>query len=325
MINEKIAEMFYEMADIYEIQEVQWKPRAYRMAARSIEGLTFDLQYLYKKGGIKALEEIPGIGVNLANKIIEYIKTGHIKEYEKLTKGIPSGLKKIMDIPGMGPKRSYILFKKLKIKSVADLKKAIAEHKIRRLKGFGEISEENIEKSLGLKKAHKNRWPLKFALSSANKIVNELKKLRAVERIIVAGSLRRKEETIGDIDILVISKKPVVVMDRFTTLPYVKRVIAKGPTKSEVVLKNGMQADVRVVESKSFGAALQYFTGNKQHNIALRRIAKKKGYKLSEYGLFKDSKIIAGSTEEEIYNKLGLRYIKPEERKNQGEIERAKF
>lgn len=323
-INEELAKIFNEMADILEIKEVAWKPRAYRTAARSIIGMNVDIKTIYQKGGLKLLHErVPGVGEHMAKKIEQYIKTGHIKEYEKLKKSIPEGLNAIMNVPGMGPKKAYMLYKKLNIKTLEDLKKAVEQHKIQKLKGFGETSEAKIQESLGTTKAHKERKPYKIVYPVAKKIVDELKKLKEVDQISLGGSLRRKEETIGDIDILATSKKPEAVMNRFITLPMVKKVILKGPKKSEIILKNGMQADLRVFDKKSFGAAMQYFTGNKLHNIELRKIAIKKGYKLNEYGLFKGNKMIAGETEESIYNALGLRYIPPEKRKNQGEIEEA--
>ena len=322
--NDEIADIFNSMADILEIQNVQWKPRAYRSAARQIRDTHTDLKILYKKGGIKALEEIPGVGEHMARKIEQYIKKGKIQEYEKLKRSIPQGLNAIMNVPGMGPKKAYVLYKKLNIKSLKDLKKAVEGHKVREIFGFGETSENKILDALGMTKAHKDRHPYKIVYPIANKIVEELKKLKETERVEAVGSLRRKEFTIGDIDILAISKNPGKVMEAFVKLPVVKKIIAKGPKKSVVILKNNMQADLRVFDKKSFGAAMQYFTGNKMHNIELRKIAIKKGYMLNEYGLFdrKTKKFIAGETEEEIYGKLGLKYIPPEKRKNEGEFER---
>lgn len=325
-INDEIADIFNSMADILEIQNVQWKPRAYRSAARQIKDARTDLRILYKKGGLKTLEEIPGVGEHMALKIEQYIKTGKIQLYEKLKKSIPAGLNAIMNVPGMGPKKAYVLYKKLNIKSLQDLKKAVEQHRVRKIFGFGETSENKILEALGMTKAHKDRLPYSSVYQIAKKIVDELKKYKEVQRVEMVGSLRRKENTIGDIDILAISKNPTKVMEAFVKLPFVKKVIAKGSKKSVVILKNGMQADLRVFDKKSFGAAMQYFTGNKMHNIELRRIAIKKGYMLNEYGLFdrKTKKLIAGETEEEIYNKLGLKYIPPEKRRNEGEIEAFK-
>jgi DNA polymerase (family 10) len=321
MINQEIAEIFEAMADILEIKKVPWKPIAYRAAARTIKFMPKDVKDIYKEGGIKALEDIPGVGERLAEKIVEYIKTKKVKEYERLKKTIPAGLSALMNIPGLGPKKAYVLYKKLKIKSISDLKKALEEHKVRKIFGFGEKSEEKIEESVEETKAHKQRFPLNKVFPVASKIIFELKKLKEVEKIEAVGSLRRKELTIGDIDILTVSKNPGKVMNAFTSLPLVKKIVSKGQKKSQVILKNGMQADLRVFDKKSFGAAMQYFTGNKEHNVALRRIAIKKGYKLNEYGLYEGNKLIAGETEKDVYNALGLKWIPPEKRKNEGEIE----
>ena len=321
MNNLELTRIFYEIADILEMKEVEWKPRAYRKAAQAIENLSEDVSEIYKKSGIKGLEEIPGVGERIAEKIEEFLKTKHIKEYEKLKKSLPKHLTELMEIQGLGAKRANILYKKLKIKSISELKKATKQHKISKLPSFKLKTEENILKGIELFKKSSQRTLLGISLPIANNIVNELKKSKYINKISIAGSLRRKAETIGDIDILATSSQPKKVMDLFTSLPDVKRVLAKGSTKSMVVLKNNMRADIRVIENKSFGAALQYFTGNKEHNIKLREIAIKKGLKLNEYGIFKKEKYISGKTEEEVYKTLGLKYMDPELRENTGEIE----
>lgn len=323
MKNIEIAELFYEMADLHEILGIEWKPRAYRNAARGLEAAD-DVEKIYEKKGKKGLKEIPGVGESLAEKIIEYLKTGRIREYEELQKKFPQGVLEMMEIMGMGPKKAMRLYKKLKIKTIRELEKAAKAGKIRKLEGFGKKSEEDILKGIQTYKKGQERMLLGKALPVAQEIINRLKKLKEVKQIEPAGSLRRMKETIGDIDILVTSTSPKKVMDAFTTMPNVERVYAKGPTKSSVLLKEGINADCRVLEPKSFGAALQYFTGNKDHNIALRKIAIKKGYKLNEYGLFKGKKQVAGRTEEEIYKKLGMKWMPPEIRGDQGEIEAAK-
>ena len=323
MKNLEIARIFYEMADILEMQGVEWKPRAYRRAAKAIESLTEDIEVLWHRGGLKTLEEIPGVGERLAKKIEEFLKTGKIKEYEQLKRMVPFQLHEIMSIPGMGPKKAKRLYKELGVKTIKDLEKAVKEHKIAALPGFGEKSEKDILRGIQLYKASKGRMLLGRAWFIANEIIEKLSVLKEVKKISPAGSLRRMKETIGDIDILVISTNPMKVMNFFTSMPDVKEILAKGPTKSTVILRSGIQADVRVLKPESWGSALQYFTGSKEHNIALRRIAIKKGYKLNEYGLFKGKKQIAGKTEEEIYRKLGLQWIPPELRENRGEIEAA--
>ncbi|MFH1638509.1 MAG: DNA polymerase/3'-5' exonuclease PolX [Candidatus Woesearchaeota archaeon] len=320
MKNQEIARIFYEIADILELKGVQWKPQAYRKAARSLENLGKDIEQVYKKQGLKGVEEIPGIGENLALKIEEYIKTGKIKSYQKYRKSIPKGISDLMKIPGLGPKRAKKLYKELNIRSIKDLEAAAKKHRIINLSTFKEKSEQNIEKGIELMKKRK-RMLLGTTLPIAEDIVKKLKTLREVKEISIAGSLRRMNSTIGDIDILITSSNPIKVMDFFTSLPKVTRILAKGPTKSSALL-GSMQVDLRIVEEKSYGSALQYFTGNKDHNIRLREIARKKGLKLSEYGLFKQ-KQIAGRREKDVYKKLGMQYIEPELRENTGEIAAA--
>ena len=225
---------------------------------------------------------------------------------EELKKTIPKHLTELMEVPGLGAKRAKKLYERLHIKSIKELEKAAKQHKISRLETFKEKSEENILKGIELIKRGKGRTLLGIALPMARNIIAELKTLKKIKRINVAGSLRRMEETIGDIDLLVISSDPKKVMDRFTNLKDVDRILARGETKSTVILKNSMQCDVRVLDEKNYGAALQYFTGNKGHNIRLRELAIKKGYKLNEYGLFKKDKYICGRTEGEIYKNLGI-------------------
>jgi len=323
MKNFEVVKILSEIAIFLEMDEVQFKPRAYEKAARSIEALEEDVEEIYKKGGIKALMEIPGVGRNIAGKIEELITTGKLKYYEELKKKVPVDLENLSRIEGLGPKKIKILWQKLKIKNIDDLEKAALAHKISKLPGFKERTEQNIIKGIEFAKKSKGRYVLGFALPLVRDIENRLRNLPEVKKVLVAGSVRRMKETIGDADFLVISDKPKKVMDFFVSMPEVIDVIGKGETKSSVKLKTGMDADVRVLQEECFGAALQYFTGNKDHNIALRRIAQEKGWKLSEYGLFQGSKQIAGKTEEEVYEKLGLRWIPPELRENTGEIEAA--
>ncbi len=322
MKNPELARIFYEIADILEMQNVQWKPQAYRKAARAIEALSEDVEAIYRRGGIKALEDIRGVGEGLGKKIIEFIETGKVNAYEKLQKQIPKGIDELMQVMGIGPKKVTFLYKKLGIKSVKALENAVKKHRLKNLSGFGEKTEENILKSLQLYKAGGERQLLGLTLPLAEEIVSRLKRLKEVNNVNYAGSLRRMNETVRDIDILATSSRPEKVIDAFTRLPEVQRVISKGTTRSTVILKAGIQADLRVVDDKSYGAAMQYFTGSKDHNIKLRQIAIKKGYKLSEYGLFKRTgQFVTGKTEEEIYKKLNLPYIEPELRENRGEIE----
>ena len=320
MKNQEIAKVLYKIADILEIQGVEWKPRAYRRAAQSIEILEEAIEDVYKEG---KLEDIPGVGKNIAKKIEEILKTGHLKYLSKLNKKVPSILQKLMNTKGIGPKTVKLLQGKLKIKTINDLKKAIKQHKIRNIKGFGIKTEQSILDNIKELVNKKRRFPLKFVLPIALKIRNKLKRLKYVQKVDVAGSVRRKKETVHDIDILVATKEPKKVIDFFVKLKDVKDRLAKGTKKASVKLNNGLQVDLRVVDLKNYGSALQYSTGSKLHSIKLRKIAIKKGLKLSEYGVFRGKKQIAGKTEKEVYNKLGLKYIRPELREDKGEIEAA--
>jgi DNA polymerase (family 10) len=323
MKNEGIARIFYEMADILEMQGVEWKPRVYRKAAKAIESLSEDVEVIYRKNSIAGLEEIPGVGERLAKKIIEYIETGKVREHERLKKAVPKHINRLMDIPGMGPKKAKKLYEKLKISTVAQLEKAAKQHRIAKLAGMGEKSEQDILRGIGIFKGGQKRKLLGQVLPVAEELKEYLSKSAMIRKVDIAGSLRRMKETIGDIDILAVSARPENAMNYFVKFPDIKEVIAKGRTKATVILKDGVQADLRVIEPKSYGAALQYFTGSKEHSVALRSAAKRKGLKISEYGVFKGKNMIAGKTEQEVYAAAGLRYIEPELRENRGEIEAA--
>ncbi len=320
-INLEIAEIFNDMGNILEIEDVPWKPRAYRTAAGSLQTLGRDVRDIYHQGGLKGLEDIPGIGEGLGKKIVEFIETGKIREYEKLKKSLPPGVGALMKVPGLGPYRAENLYHH-GIHSPAELKAAIRGHQLVGIPGFGPQSEEKIAESLGLTKPHQDRHPREEVLPWANKILLALRRLPVMKRAELVGSLRRKEKTVGDIDLLAVSDHPQEVMEAFTALPFVEKVILHGPKKSEVVLNNGIQVDLRVFAEENFGAAMIYFTGNKQHNIELRKIAIRKGWKLNEYGLFdKAGTPLEGETEEGVYRKLGFAFIPPEKRRNQGELE----
>jgi len=323
MINRDIAKIFYQIAQYLEMKDVPFKPQAYEKAAIILEDLKEDVKELYQKGGKEALLDIPGIGKSMAEKIEEYIKTGKIKEYEELRKEIPVNLEELMAVEGLGPKRIKILYEKLKIKDLDSLELAAKSHKIAPLFGFGEKTEKNILEAIQFLRRSKGRFLLGDILPQVREIYQKLKSLKEVERIDIVGSLRRMKETIGDVDFLVISEKPEKIMDFFVSLPGVVKIWGKGKTKSSVRMKDGFDMDLRVLPKISYGAALQYFTGSKEHNISLRKIAIEKGFKLNEYGLFKGKKMIASSDEKEIYEKLGLEYIPPEMREDQGEIELA--
>ena len=322
MINQELSQIFSQMADFLEMGEVDFRSRAYHKAARFLESLEKDIEDIYKEGGIKMLEDLPSIGESLAKKIEEFIKTGRIKSYQKFKKQCPVDLESLKKVEGLASKKIKVLYKKLGVRNLKDLENAAKQGKIRSIEGFGEKSEKNILESINFAQTSQGRILLGLALPLAQEITTRLKKLPQVGRVSSAGSLRRMKETIGDIDILITSSKPKPVMDFFVKMSEVARVWAKGPTKSSIHLKAGIDCDLRVVKKESFGSALQYFTGSKDHNITSRRLAKKKGLKLNEYGVFtKKGKRIAGKTEKEVYKAIGLSYIEPEIRTNTGEIE----
>jgi DNA polymerase (family 10) len=321
MKNFQLAKIFSEMAFLLEMEDIQFKPKAYQKATQTIAVLTTDIEKIYQENN---LEQIPGVGEGIAKKIEEFIKTGKIKEYEKLKKQCPVDLENLTAIEGLGPKMIKILYKKLKIKNLNELEKKARAGKIRNLDGFGKKTEQNILKGIKFVRKSKGRFLLGFILPIIKEIENKLSKLKEVEKISLAGSVRRQKETIGDADILIASTEPKKVMDYFVKMPGVIKIWGKGKTKSSVRLNENFDIDLRVVEKKSFGSALQYFTGSKEHNILLRRIAIEKKYKLNEYGLFQGKKCIASKTEKDIYKKLGLDYIEPELREANGEIEAAK-
>ncbi len=323
MVNQEIADIFHQISLFLEMDGVPFKPQAYRNAALAIESISEDLREIYKKGGLEALNDIPGVGESIALKIEEYLKTGKIKYFEDLKKKIPVNIEELVAVEGIGPKAVKALWRHLKIKNLKDLENAAKKGLIRKLPNFGEKTEKNILQGIAFLKKTSGRFLLGDILPKVEEIESLLRNLKEVEKISVAGSVRRKKETIGDIDFLVVSKKSSKVMDYFCNLPGVIKIWGEGPTRSSVRFKDGFDADIRVVSKKSYGSALQYFTGSKEHNIAIRRLAIEKGLKLNEYGVFKGRKMIACQDEEEIYKILNLAYIKPEMRENRGEIEAA--
>ncbi len=321
--NKSVAETLREIGEHLAMKNVPFKPRAYEKAAGVIEGLEEEVADIYKAGGRKALEAIPGVGVSIAEKIEEFMKTGKVKYLEGLERKTPVDLAGLSRIEGLGPKSIKTLYQKLDIRTVAELEAAATAGKIAKLEGFGAKKEENILKGIGFAKSSGGRFVLGFVMAEIHEVERRLAGLRGMEQVTVAGSVRRHKETIGDADILVISQEPKPIMDFFVAMPEVVNVIAKGVTKSSVKLKSGMNVDLRVVPRESYGAALNYFTGSKDHNVALRRMAMAKGWKLNEYGLFRGARMIAGKTEEDLYKIFGMDYIEPELRENTGEIEAA--
>ena len=318
--NEEICKILRELSIFYEIKDIEFKSRAIDKALHNIEALDKNLKDIYLEKGIDGLKEIPGIGQGIAERIEEILKTGTLLEYEKYKKEIPIDIENLIKIEGVGPKTIAALWQRLKIKNVDELEKAAKEHKICKLERFGEKSEQKILKGIEFYKSSGQRFLLGFIEPTVLEIKEYLQGFKEVKKIEIAGSFRRRKETIGDVDILVVSNEPEKVVEKFLKMKNIAYVYAKGDTKCSIKLENGLDVDLRIVEEKSFGAALMYFTGSKEHNIELRQIAIKKGYKLNEYGLFKDEKFIAGKTEEEVYAKLGLEWIPPELREAKGEI-----
>ena len=323
MRNFEVAKVLREIGIFLDMDGVQFKPRAYEKAAKSIEALEEEVEVVYRRGGVKALMEIPGVGQNIAEKIEELIRTGKLQYYDDLKKQVPVDLESLYGIQGLGPKKIKILWQRLGVRNIDDLEKAVRDKKLRGVEGFQEKTEQNILKGIAFARQGRGRYILGLTLPLIRDIEERLRSRQEVKNVVVAGSVRRMKETIGDADFLVASDQPASTMDYFVSMPEVVDVIGKGETKSSVRLKTGMEVDVRVLPEDSFGAGLQYFTGSKDHNVALRRIAQRKGWKLSEYGLFRGSKRIAGRTEEEVYEKLGIQWVPPELRENSGEVEAA--
>ena len=321
MSNEELADRLYDIADMLEIEGVQWEPRAYRTAAMTISSLSTDVSEVYRQG---KLTELEGVGKSIAGSIEEYIKTGEIEKWKKLKKKYDIDFSTFRKMRGLGPKRLYVLYKKLGIKNVEDLKNALDKNKIRDLEGFGEKSEEEIKKNLNfLLKSNTGRKLLGSVIEYAYNLRDELMKSGFFEKVEIAGSTRRMKETVGDLDILCVSTNPSKGMDFARNMKEVKNVIVSGETKTSVDLDIGLSCDIRIVKKESFGSAMQYFTGNKDHNVKLRKIAISKGLKLNEYGLFKGKTAIAGASEEGVYKALGLDWMPPELRENMGELESA--
>ncbi len=323
MDNQGVSAVFYEIADLLDLQGVAFKPAAYRRAARNIESMEDDINKLASEGKVI---DIPGVGEAMAKKIEEMLKTGKLRYLDELRAQLPEGLLDVLRVPDVGPKTAMVLYKELGITSLQQLKEAAQEKRLRNLKGFGEKTEERILQGIDSLEAKGKRTLLGEALPVGEEFVEYLKASQKLDKISIAGSLRRGRETIGDIDILVGDDEPASIMDSFVSYPKVAEVLMKGPTKSTVRLKNGLQVDIRAVETKSYGAALCYLTGSKEHNVSMRRTGLDMGLKLNEYGLFeRDSgRMVAGATEEEVYEALGFRYIEPELRENSGEFEASK-
>ena len=321
MDNYEVAKVLDETANMLEVAgENFFRVRAYRNAARSIRDLTAQIADLSEE----QIDEIPGIGADLAKKITAITKTGDMPVHHELASKFPPQLLELKDVPGLGPKRLKLLIDRLHIRDRDDLEKAVRTEALRKIRGFGPKIEERIRESLQRRETGKGKRMLYAeATRIAAQISAHLRKCAAIREFELAGSFRRRQETIGDLDVVAGAADSATVMEHFIAFPGITKVIGSGETKTSVVLKGDLQVDLRVVPAKSFGAALAYFTGSKSHNVHLRRIAQARGLLLNEYGLFRDDAVVAGKTEEEIYRALGLSWVPPELREDRGEIEAA--
>jgi DNA polymerase (family 10) len=320
--NDDVEQVLLEFTDLLSIlSEDRFKPRAYEKAARAIGGYHADVSGL----DLEAILEIPSVGKSIGEKVLEIVKTGTFAELEDLRGQVPAGVRELMSIPGLGPKKAMVLFHELDVVSVDGLLEAIDGDRVAGLKGFGKRTQDNILNGLRQLSASGGRVLVSVALDVAEAMLAELTALKQVRRAALAGSLRRMRETIGDVDLLVASTDPGPVMEAFVALPSVTRVLARGDTKSSILTDTGLQVDLRVVAPGVWGAAMIYFTGSKAHNVRIREMAVREGLKLNEYGLFdaKSGELLAAETEEQVYERLGLPYIAPTLREDRGEVEAA--
>ncbi|MBS3787993.1 DNA polymerase/3'-5' exonuclease PolX [Candidatus Bipolaricaulota bacterium] len=322
MSNRKqVVEILNQVADLLEIKDVEYKPRAYRRAAREIDSLTEDLTDIHEEDG---LEDIPSVGENIAKKVSEILETGKLEYHEELKDEIPVD-PDLLKVRNLGPKKVKKIWEELDVTSLSGLEEALKAGKVRELKGFGPKSEENIRKGLQIVQESQGKSHLSEVLPEARRIKKELADSSLFDKVAFAGSLRRRKYEVGDVDILATADDRDKAMDYFTSLDGLQEVLSKGETKSSLRIQTGLRVDLRIVEGDSFGSALQYFTGSQEHNVRLRQLAISKGYKLNEYGLYNENteEKVAGEREEDMYQKLGLTWIPPELREDRGEIKVA--
>lgn len=323
MQNQQISALFEELADLLEIQGANaFRVRAYRNAARTLENLSESAEEILNGTG-RSLTDLEGIGKDLATKIETIVKTGALPQLDELRAQIPVGVSEMLRIPGLGPKKVAALFHELNLTTLADLKIACETGRVAELKGFGKKTSQTILEGIQHVEEAGQRVLISIASASAEQIVADLRQLASVSQVSVAGSCRRRKETCGDLDVLAISSNSSEVMDRLAAHPLVEKVLARGETKQRVRLRSRIEMDLRVVAAESYGAALQYFTGSKEHNIVIRRRAQERGLKLNEYGVYRGDEYVAGRTEEDVYAAVDLPWIPPELRENRGEIELA--
>ncbi len=323
MHNVEIAEVFERVADLLEIEGANpFRIRAYQNAARIINGLPHDAAEMVQRG--EKLTDLPGIGSDLAGKIETVMNTGKLPLLEELEEQMSPELVRIMHVPGLGGKRTALLHRELGISTLDELEQAARDKRIRDLEGFGAKTEQHILEGIQQVRGGPERVLMMKAERVSIPLVEHLRKCRNIEQVTVAGSYRRRRETVGDLDILALSKGKTDIMERFVGYDEVRDVVSQGSTRSTVILRSGLQVDLRVLSTENYGAALHYFTGSKAHNIAVRKLGVGKGLKISEYGVFRGDKRVGGATEEEIYESAGLAYVEPELREDQGEIEASR-
>jgi len=321
--NREIADLLARLADLLEVDGANpFRVRSYRQAAQTISGLSETLADRVRRGD--DLTELPNVGKSIAEKIATIVESGRLPQLEALEEHLPSDLSEMMRLSGLGPKRVKALHQDLGVDSLADLQRAVERHQVRELPGFGAKTEQSISDRLSRWEGSEKRTLLLEAEEIARPLVDYLKTIDGIKDVVIAGSYRRRKETVGDLDILVTAKKGAPVMEKLAAYDEVREVVAQGKTRSTVLLQSGMQVDLRLVPQVSYGAALHYFTGSKSHNIALRRMGVKKGLKINEYGVFRDDKRVRGRTEKEVYDSVGLPYIEPELREDRGEIDAAR-
>jgi DNA polymerase (family 10) len=322
VLNSDVARIFNQMANLLEMESANaFRVRAYRNAARTIASLPKGVSEMVEAG--EALDDLPGIGKDLAGKIKEIVETGSLSQLQEIERKTPPELTEVMKIPGLGAKRVYALYKELGVTSVEDLKEKAQNGQIRNLNGFGKKTERKILEEIEEAEGHGDRIKIVEAEEAAKALLKHFETVKGIKKIMVAGSYRRRKETVGDLDILVSCRKDCKVMEALVNYDEVKRVVSRGKTKSSVILRSGLQVDLRKVPAVSYGTALHYFTGSKAHNIAIRKMGVKKKLKINEYGVFKGDKRVAGRNEEEVYQQVDLPYIEPELREDNGEVEAA--
>ncbi|MCK9530236.1 MAG: DNA polymerase/3'-5' exonuclease PolX [Gammaproteobacteria bacterium] len=320
--NDDVARLFEEIADLLEIDDASpFRVRAYRTAASTLRGLGREARDMVAAG--EPLTDLPGIGKDLAGKITEALSTGRIDALETLHRDVPPSLEALLRIPGLGPKRVRALYQQLGVENLDDLRAAAAAGRVRSLHGFGKKTEQRVLDQLAAQREKKHRIPRHEATPQARDLERRLRDIPGVEQVVIAGSFRRGRDTVGDLDVLVTAASTDLVMARFTGLPAVLEVTARGTTRASVLLRSGLQVDLRLVPPESFGAALHYFTGSKAHNVRVRRLGQQHGLKVNEYGVFRGGERVAGDTEESVFSAVGLPFITPELREDQGEIEAA--